>query len=439
MNSRKVMSHLIFIIGILCLTASQVWAGGIESKPTWSAEFVRTVGNRNAATDSADIAAYNPAGLVKLDDGTYVNASMQLMLTTGENVADGTSYKSRTEPIMPTLFGVYKKDRWAGYLTITYPAGAGEADFKDGNGTTYQAGRQVMLQANNGLAAASVPSAFFYNSISSQSLKGDYYAMGVTAGGAYRISELVALSLGLRYVTAEKNADGEITVHAGNPLLGVNGDISGQIKYNQDATGYTGILGICFFPTDDLTIAARYETITKLEYEIDIKKDNLGILAASGLSDGGKVDRDIPAYLALGASYRITPALRTEASFNYYFNENANWDGAEDQANNGLDAGIMLEYAVNSKLKVSTGYMYTKVAIDPEAVSRESLQLDANSVGGGIQFQLSPSSTVNAGIYHSFYRKVSRQTDVGGLGLVVYEEEFNKDLTDIALGFQYKF
>lgn len=437
--SRK--KNILFIVftGILSLAADQSWASGIENKLSWSAEFVRTVGNRNAATDSADIAAYNPAGLVKLEDGSYVNASSQFMLTTGENEVNGTSYKSRTDPITPSLFGVYKKDRWAGYITLTFPAGGGEIDFGDGNATTYKIGRQVMLQANTDLAAASVSPTYFYDSISSQSLTGDHYAMGVTVGGAYRINELAALSLGIRYVTAEKSADGKITVHAGNSLTGVNGDISGQIKYAQEASGYTGIIGICVFPTDDLIIGARYETITKLEYETDVKNDTLGILATSGLPDGMKVNRDIPAYVALGASYRIMPGLRTEVSFNYYLNENADWDGMEDDANNGYDAGIMLEYVVNPKVKVSTGYMYTKVAIDPEAVSGETLQLDANSIGGGIQYQLSPSSTVNAGIYHSFYNEAARQTDVGGLGLVVYEEKFNKALTNLALGFQYTF
>ena len=33
----------------------------------------------------------------------------------------------------------------------------------------------------------------------------------------------------------------------------------------------------------------------------------------------------------------------------------------------------------------------------------------------------------------------ARQTDIGGLGLVDYEEELDKDLTNVAVGFQYKF
>ena len=43
---------------------SSAVAGAIDNKTNWSAEYIRTL-NRNAATDFADIAAYNPAGTVK--------------------------------------------------------------------------------------------------------------------------------------------------------------------------------------------------------------------------------------------------------------------------------------------------------------------------------------------------------------------------------------
>jgi hypothetical protein len=38
---------------------STAFAGAIDNKTNWSAEYIRTF-NRNAATDYADIAAYNP-------------------------------------------------------------------------------------------------------------------------------------------------------------------------------------------------------------------------------------------------------------------------------------------------------------------------------------------------------------------------------------------
>ena len=61
-----------------CAFVSAAYAGAIDNKTNWSAEYIRTL-NRNAATDYADIAAYNPAGTVKLQDGFILNGSLQYL------------------------------------------------------------------------------------------------------------------------------------------------------------------------------------------------------------------------------------------------------------------------------------------------------------------------------------------------------------------------
>ena len=50
-----------------------LYAGGIINKQNLSADYIRTL-NRNAATDMADAAAYNPAGTAMMEDGLYVKA-----------------------------------------------------------------------------------------------------------------------------------------------------------------------------------------------------------------------------------------------------------------------------------------------------------------------------------------------------------------------------
>ncbi|MBW2321629.1 MAG: hypothetical protein JRF31_12510 [Deltaproteobacteria bacterium] len=60
------------VAGLIVSSASSLFAGGIENKHNWSAEYVRTL-NRNAATDSADAVVYNPAGVMKMEDGFYLN------------------------------------------------------------------------------------------------------------------------------------------------------------------------------------------------------------------------------------------------------------------------------------------------------------------------------------------------------------------------------
>jgi len=67
------------VAGLIVSSASSLFAGGIENKHNWSAEYVRTL-NRNAATDSADAVVYNPAGVMKMEDGFYLNLTGQYVL-----------------------------------------------------------------------------------------------------------------------------------------------------------------------------------------------------------------------------------------------------------------------------------------------------------------------------------------------------------------------
>ena len=64
----------IIAVGLVLYGASPLFAGGMINKNNLSAEYIRTL-NRAAATDSADIVAYNPAGVVKFDDGLVGNFS----------------------------------------------------------------------------------------------------------------------------------------------------------------------------------------------------------------------------------------------------------------------------------------------------------------------------------------------------------------------------
>ena len=67
------------VAGLIAASASPLFAGAIDNKHNWSAEWVRSL-NRNAATDSADAVSYNPAGVMKMDNGFYLNATGQYAL-----------------------------------------------------------------------------------------------------------------------------------------------------------------------------------------------------------------------------------------------------------------------------------------------------------------------------------------------------------------------
>ena len=180
------------VISLIVASASPIFAGGIENKTNWSAEYIRTF-NRNAATDSADIVMYNPAGVTKMGDGFYGNFSAQYINKDYTNRINGTDYDSDEPSYIPGLFLLYKKDRWAGFFALSNVLGGGKVDYENGDATTSAIGLGLITNANALLAANSVPANFFYSSISNQNLNAEQIGLGYTLGGTFKINDNVHL------------------------------------------------------------------------------------------------------------------------------------------------------------------------------------------------------------------------------------------------------
>ena len=176
----------------------QVWAGGIGNRTNWSVEYVRTL-NRNAATDSADAVAYNPAGVMKMGDGLYGNLSIHMIDKNYSNKVNGQDLDSREPSYIPGLFAIYKQKRWAAMAALSNYGGGGKVDFSDGNWTTQKAGLGIISQANAQLNAAAAllpvpPSLLYYADITAQQLKAESLYLGYTFGGAFKINETISVS-----------------------------------------------------------------------------------------------------------------------------------------------------------------------------------------------------------------------------------------------------
>jgi long-chain fatty acid transport protein len=98
------------LLAILCLSSlvllisSPLLAGGITNKQNFSVEYLRTA-SRNAATDSADAAVYNPAGVMRMEDGIYINAGAFYAFKDYSNTIGGREYSSDEPSIVPSLIG----------------------------------------------------------------------------------------------------------------------------------------------------------------------------------------------------------------------------------------------------------------------------------------------------------------------------------------------
>jgi long-chain fatty acid transport protein len=412
------------VAGLIAASASPLFAGGIDNKHNWSAEWVRSL-NRNAATDSADAVSYNPAGVMKMDDGFYLNITGQYALkeysNTEPNTApfSGTKYTTDDPDFVPSLFGLYKQDKWAAYGAVTIVEAGGKIDYENGDTTTAGLGWRIIL--------GSLPA---FANILDHHLEGESYFIGYTFGGAYKINDMFSVSLGARYVDASREFKGYATLGGG-----LAGTQTFSVDYEETGDGWGGIIGVNVTPLEELNIGLRYETKTSIDLKTDVSQNNVPA-AVLPLTNGAERNRDLPALLGLGVSYKLTPKIRIEADLTYYFNDDAGWTdnpvtltADETQKDDGYDIGIAFEYTFNPKWKASVGYMYTDVGIDPDNASIETPELDADTIAGGVAFYPTPNWGFNLGILESFYKDDTTSTGI----------KLEKEVVIIAIGVQYKF
>ncbi len=410
------------VISLIVASASPIFAGGIENKTNWSAEWVRTL-NRNSATDSADAVSYNPAGVMKMNDGLYLNVSGQYAFKDYSDTEPntfpftGTKYSTDEPDFVPSLFALYKNDKWAAYGAVTIVVAGGKVEYENGDYTTASLGYGLIYTGGLG------------GTLAAQYLDGKSYFVGYTIGGAYKINDIMSVSLGARYVDASRDFSGYAKLNG--TLMG---NITPSVDYEETGNGWGGIIGVNLTPIEKLNIGLRFETKTSIELETHVNNDTVpGGLP--GLTNGAKRNRDLPAILGVGVSYKFTPKLRVETDLTYYFNQNAGWDnnpvtaGDESEKDDGYDIGIACEYTINPQWKASVGYMYTFVGINPDNMSIESPELDANTIAGGVAFNPTPNWGFNLGVLKTFYKDAETSNGI----------KFEKDVVIVALGVQYKF
>jgi long-chain fatty acid transport protein len=312
--------------------SSSIYAGGIINKQNLSADYIRTL-NRNAATDMADAAAFNPAGTAMMQDGLYVKAdaiylykdySNQLPNAIGPLPLTGGTLDSKEPSIIPGLFTVYKQDRWSGFFAVTVPGGGGKVDFKDGNSRT------TILSlpgAFGGLGTFLGGAAGNPNNINQQ-IEAESHYLGYSLGAAYKVFDSLSLSGGVRYVDAYQKFKGSASGTTGAAPQTIN------IKIEREDEAWNYFMGLDYAPIKDLNFALTYMSNTALNFKADTSDNSPGQIVSRnvGWTDGTHEREDLPGYIAAGVSYFIIPGtLRIEPNLTYYLEKQAKFEGQRFQ------------------------------------------------------------------------------------------------------------
>jgi long-subunit fatty acid transport protein len=551
------MRKLLTFFVALLITGS-LFAGGIVTNVNQSAAWIR-LPSRNAST-SIDAAYYNPAGLMKLENGFHVSLSNQFIYQTREvdNTYAGppasvvplvtgvthyglndNAYKGTAKaPLFPSFFAVYKMDKFAFSLGFGVIGGGGSATFDKGLPSFAMSPSDLVpsLAAKAGVKGYRLDAYF----------EGTSAFFGYQGNLAYKVNDWLSVAAGFRYVTAKNTYKGHLndiqvdmgggtwlaanTVLAGLsanltsikgipaslapaiaggagsltlaqlvgagmmtaaqktgieaglaaigvpaaniPLMNVN-TISGTVTaatpalndqiaginasaslvanqsadVEQTGSGYAGVFSVNISPSENLNIAIKYETQTKLELK-NKTQPNQGFLvgyeakagSVTGASipdmtlpiimfpDGGATRNDMPAMLSVGVDYKITPNLKISLGGNYYFDKSVDYGHKVDDdlnsytpsvhisnkdiiASNGMSVCAGLEYNISQKFLVSGGFILSNKGVNEKYQSDLTYYQGSKTFGVGGAYNITERIQLSLGVSTTMYTDASKTLD----------------------------
>jgi long-chain fatty acid transport protein len=243
------------------LIAGSLFAGGLVTNTNQSAAWVRLPA-RNASVD-VDAAYFNPAGLMKLENGFHFSLSNQTIFQTKkvENFYKGPSnafglndgyYEGDVKaPAFPSVYAVYKMDRLAFSIGFNPIGGGGGAKYLRGLPSfEMSASDLVPALANTDLDAATAGVQGTKQYRLDAYLEGTSVFFGLQGGVSFKINDWLSVAAGLRYVMAKNTYNGHLTdiqlnigttttpvwLRAKDVMDGIS------LKYTGAATGSTGLV-----------------------------------------------------------------------------------------------------------------------------------------------------------------------------------------------------
>ena len=333
------------------LIGGNLFAGGLVTNTNQSASWVR-LPSRNASTD-IDAVYFNPAGLMKLENGIHVSLSNQSIWQTREidnsyagpngmfGLKNNVYNASVSAMVFPSIYAVYKMDKFAFSVGFN-PVGGG-------GGATYERGLPSFEMSPSDL----VPLLSSQGATDYQLdayLEGSSVFLGFQAGVSYKINDMISVAAGLRYVSAKNTYDGHLTdIEVQMPGGWLRADLimnSAKASYTAAATG-AGALAAGGLGTSTFAQAQAGGYITATEQAIFE-----GALAAAGY----------PVSTPIGVAAQIYggAAIKYGATANLLGDQTA----IVEQKGSGISPFISVNISPSDKLNIAVKYeMATKIEL----------------------------------------------------------------------------
>ncbi|MGL5623022.1 OmpP1/FadL family transporter, partial [Cetobacterium sp.] len=311
-------------LSLLALIASlsvSTMGASIDHIQNYSAEYGGNPAQQGAINVGSTV-YFNPAGLMRLENGTYFVGGLQYAFGDQNMSQDGRDFSTDLASPIPN-FALYKKtDDGAYFWTVGGVGGGATLEYKDSIPLAMDIplfGHIIQINGNDYLNGANIEGSNMYAQ--------------TTLGKAYNLTDKWSASVAIRGVYGKRTLKASTTTNdKGEGIFGVK---SAEIDSERTATGIGAQLGLNYAANDKLNVGFRYDTKVKLNFKTESDYDKSNKIANILLgkypvyADGLKTRRDLPALAALGASYKVTDQWTTFIGGNYYFNESATMDRVE--------------------------------------------------------------------------------------------------------------
>ncbi len=453
------------LTALFAVLGTSAFGASIDHIQNYTAEYNANMAQQ-AAISPTTSAYYNPAGIMRLENGTYFTGGVQVAfgketMKYRTKEGDGGDYSADLLAPIPNFALIKKQDDRAFFWTFGGIAGGGDLEYKDG-----VAGIKVLEDVVPGMTGGKITA----NDNGSWAEGENMYAQ-TTIGTAWNINNKLSMSVAGRVVYGWRNLDAKLnaSLDIPNSIILNRPNIPGttslplnaEMEAERTAWGFGGQIGLNYAANDTWNFAMRYDTKIKLEFEADTKEKIVvgGPFNGLGFSsffpqykDGAKYRRDLPAILAVGASQKVTDRWTMYYGANYYFNESAKIDKdvvvsdfvsketkkSDLEYNNGWEISVGTEYWLNEKWAVLGGVNYAKTGAPKESYSDVEYALDSFLVGMGVKYRPDEDTEWVVSTSHYFYEATNGNFKEKYHGLA-NSQRYDKNISSIGFSYTKKF
>lgn len=188
---------------------------------------------------------------------------------------------------------------------------------------------------------------------------------------------------------------------------------------------------------EDQTVVA---TTAGLKQQFDSKIDK----AIGEYADGKKIAGDIPSLLTVGVGYSPIDELRINVGFHWFDDYNATSYNNRNKLlkkRGTLEFNAGVEYDVNKKITVSTGWQNTNYGLTDEYMDDKSFVVGSNSVGLGGVYHITKKLDFSVAYFHTFYNhvKTSEEVTLAPGKTITYNSDYTRSNNTLAAGVNITF